>query len=202
MLKKVALLTTSTCLLIGTSSMAVFADTLWNDTSTATLYTDRRPTFVIGGLITVMVSEKITSNIAATNLSQKQIRNQHQWQFPQGFVSGGQQLTGQLQIQNQLQANMQGTSTRNGQLILNISSRIEDILPNGNLIITGRKQIRVNDEISEITVTGIIRQNDVTADNTITSAKVSDMKLNVHGTGPVSAKITGGLFSRLFNWMM
>lgn len=178
------------------------ADSIWNDTSTATLFTERRPTFVIGGLITVMVDEEIAALQRATLIAQKQVRNDHRWQFPQGFKTGAPQLQGQFRAENQLQSNNLGTTTRNGTVTFTITARIEDILPNGNLIITAHKNMRVNDEDNEMILTGIVRQNDVMADNTVASAKIADMRIDVMGTGPVSAKATGGLMTRIFNFLL
>lgn len=178
------------------------ADSIWNDTSTATLFTERRPTFVIGGLITVMVDEQIAALQRATLIAQKQVRNDHRWQFPQGFKTGAPQLQGQFRAENQLQSNNLGTTTRNGTVTFTITARIEDILPNGNLIITAHKNMRVNDEDNEMILTGIVRQNDVMSNNTVDSAKIADMRIDVMGTGPVSAKATGGLMTRIFNFLL
>lgn len=183
---------------------AAFADSIWNDTSTATLFTERRPTFVIGGLITVRVNEQINALQGATLIAQKQVRNDHRWQFPENFasVANAQPLQGQFRAENQLQSNNLGTTTRNGNMTFTIAARIEDILPNGNLIITAHKNMRVNDEDNEMVLTGIVRQNDVMADNTIESAKIADMRIDVMGTGPVSAKATGGIMTRIFNFFL
>lgn len=183
---------------------AALADSIWNDTSTATLFTERRPTFVIGGLITVRVNEQIDALQRATLIAQKQVRNDHRWQFPENFasVANAQPLQGQFRAENQLQSNNLGTTTRNGNVTFTIAARIEDILPNGNLIITAHKNMRVNDEDNEMVLTGIVRQNDVMADNTIESAKIADMRIDVMGTGPVSAKATGGIMTRLLNFFL
>lgn len=178
------------------------ADSIWNDTSTATLFTERRPTFVIGGLITINVNENIAALQRATLIAQKQIRNDHRWQFPRNFATGATQLQGQFRAENQLQSNNLGTTTRNGSILFTITARIEDILPNGNLIITAHKNMRVNDEDNEMILTGIVRQNDVTAANTVESRQIADMRIDVMGTGPVSAKATGGLMTRIFNFLL
>lgn len=178
------------------------ADSIWNDTSTATLFTERRPTFVIGGIITVMVEERINASQQATLIGQKQLQNQHRWAFPQGFRTGAANLQGQFQAQSQLQANDLGSTTRVGVIQFLVSARIEDILPNGNLIITAHKTFRVNDEENEMILTGVVRQNDVSADNMVASSRIADMRIDVMGTGPVSARATAGLMTRIFNFLL
>lgn len=199
--RKLALAMVSSMMVCGASTSAM-ADSIWNDTSTATLFTERRPTFVIGGLITVMINERIAALQKATLVAQKQLRNDHRWQFPRNFNSMERSIGGQFRAENQLQSNNQGTATRNGNITTIISARIEDILPNGNLIIAAHKNLRVNDEDNEIVLTGIVRQNDVLADNSVDSSKIADMRIDVMGTGPVSAKATGGIMSRIFNFLL
>ena len=178
------------------------ADSIWNDTSTATLFTERRPTFVIGGIITVAVQERINASQQATLIGQKQLQNQHRWAFPQGFKTGAPNLQGQFQAQSQMQANDLGSTTRVGVIQFLVSARIEDILPNGNLIITAHKNFRVNDEENEMVLTGVVRQNDVSADNMVDSSRIADMRIDVMGTGPVSARATAGIMTRIFNFLL
>ena len=184
------------------SILPAHADSIWNDTSTATLFTERRPTFVIGGIITVAVEERINASQQATLIGQKQLQNQHRWAFPQGFKTGAANLQGQFQAQSQMQANDLGSTTRVGVIQFLVSARIEDILPNGNLIITAHKNFRVNDEENEMVLTGVVRQNDVTADNIVNSSRIADMRIDVMGTGPVSARATAGIMTRIFNFLL
>jgi len=186
---------------IISSTLPSFADSLWNDTSIANWYIDRRPTFVIGGLITVNVQESTKATTNASFQGNKTLQNVHKWEIPAMDSTTG-LFNKQFKTDNQQILNTLGATTRNGSLILDITSHIEDILPNGNLIIRGKKQIRVNDEISEITISGIIRRDDVSSQNTILSSRVANMQIDVKGTGPVSAKTTGGLLSRLFNFLI
>jgi len=176
----------------------------YNDTSVASWFTDRRPTFVIGGLVTVNVSENTKASQRSTLQGNKTLQNTHKWEIPHAADPNDTKglWNQQLKTDNQSIFNGIGSTTRDGSLVLNVTSHIEDILPNGNLVIRGRKQIRVNDEVSEIIFSGVIRRDDVMADNTVDSSKVANMQIDVKGTGPVSAKSTGGILSRLFNFLL
>ena len=114
------------------------------------------------------------------------MQNTHKWEIPAKDPSSG-LFNKQLKTDNQVVFNGAGTTTRDGTLILNITVHIEDILPNGNLILRGRKQIQINDEISEIILSGIARRDDIMTDNTINSTRIANMQIDVKGTGPVSA---------------
>jgi flagellar L-ring protein precursor FlgH len=187
---------------IVSAALPSYADSLWNDTSVASWFTDRRPTFVIGGLVSVNVLETTKASQRSTLQGNKTLQNTHKWEIPAKNPSDGGLWNKQLKTDNQTVFNGIGTTTRDGSLVLNLTANIEDILPNGNLVIRGRKQIRVNDEVSEISLSGIIRRDDVNADNAVDSAKVANMQIDVKGTGPVSAKSTGGILSRLFNFLL
>jgi flagellar L-ring protein precursor FlgH len=180
----------------------VYADSLWNDTSVASWFTDRRPTFVIGGLVTVNVQERTQATTNSTLQGNKVLQNVHKWEIPTIRNPELGLFNKQFKTDNQQILNAIGATTRNGNLVLTITAHIEDILPNGNLVVRGRKQIRVNDEISEIYLSGVVRRDDVAADNTVSSQRVSNLQVDVRGTGPVSAKSTGGLLSRLFNFLI
>jgi len=68
-------------------------------------------------------------------------------------------------------------------LTLNIASRIVDIRPNGNLVVEGHKEVRINDQVWRVSLTGICRQQDIGRDNTITSDRVIDFRLAKHESG-------------------
>lgn len=198
MIKQKIKLSLLTGIILMSVTLPVGADSLWNDTSTATMFTDKRPAFVVGGLITILVDEKLQASQNATTSGNKKVQNQHKWEYP----ADGKQTTGQLKIDNQLQFDGKGSTSRTGAIVFAITAKIEDILPNGNLIVSARKKIRVNDEVSEIVLSGMVRRDDITPDNSIISSKIADIKVDVKGNGPVSAKTTGGLLSRIFNFLL
>lgn len=200
MLKKKFFISLSTIFLLS-SFVPAQADSLWNDTSVGSWFTDRRPTFVIGGLVTINVLENTKATQRSTLQGNKTLQNTHKWEIPAKDPSTG-LFNKQLKTDNQLTFNGIGATTRDGSLILNITVHIEDILPNGNLVLRGRKQIQINDEVSEITFSGIVRREDILGDNTINSTRVANLQIDVKGTGPVSAKSTGGVLSRLFNFLL
>ena len=198
-------LKTKRCLLASALTLTlvqpVWADSIWSDTNAATMFTDRRQLHTIGGLLTVVVDERVQASQDSNTRGNKQVKNDHKWQAGLGAGGAGGN-NGQVKLENQIQANGTGSTSRNGTLALEITAQIEEILPNGNLVIRGKKQIRVNDEISDIMLSGIVRRDDVDKFNRISSESISDLKLDVKGTGPVSAKSTGGLLWRLFNFLL
>ena len=89
-----------------------------------------------------------------------------------------------------------GTTSRKGDISAVISARIVRVLPSGNMMISGKKQTRVNSEHQYIIVSGIIRPDDISPNNTIQSTYIADMRLDYYGTGIIGDQQRRGVVSR------
>jgi flagellar L-ring protein FlgH len=94
-----------------------------------------------------------------------------------------------------------GETTRSGSLSATITARIMDVLPTGNLVIEGKREIYVNNEKKEILLQGIIRPRDITYDNSILSTQVADAKIIYTGIGVVGEKQRPGVLARLLDFV-
>ncbi|MDP2989761.1 MAG: flagellar basal body L-ring protein FlgH, partial [Kiritimatiellota bacterium] len=96
----------------------------------------------------------------------------------------------------------QGQTSRLSNVQARIAAWVTDVLPNGNLQIKGNHRVEVNNEVQEITITGIIRPKDISGGaNTIFSYQVADAQLSVSGNGVVAEAENPGWLTRLFNWL-
>ncbi|MDO9067796.1 MAG: flagellar basal body L-ring protein FlgH [Deltaproteobacteria bacterium] len=85
-----------------------------------------------------------------------------------------------------------GSTSRQENLNATITARVVDVLPNGNLQIEGRRNVKVNQEDQEIILEGTVRPRDVGQNNTVNSIFVADAKISYSGRGIISDRQSPG----------
>ncbi|WP_136514996.1 flagellar basal body L-ring protein FlgH [Geomonas edaphica] len=79
-----------------------------------------------------------------------------------------------------------GSTSRQETLQATISAKVVDVIPNGNLLIEGRRNVKVNNEDQVIVLSGTVRGRDISADNTVNSALIADARISYSGKGVIS----------------
>ncbi len=92
-----------------------------------------------------------------------------------------------------------GETKRENYVTATIGARVTQVLPNGVMQIMGAREIRVNDETQYMVVSGLIRSQDVSADNSILSTQMSDSRIDYYGKGVLADKQKSGWLIRLLD---
>lgn len=80
----------------------------------------------------------------------------------------------------------QGTTSRSETINMTMAAIVTDVLPNGNLVIKGRQEMRVNFELRELIVTGIVRPQDIGRDNSIAHSQIAEARISYGGRGQLT----------------
>ncbi|MBN1903842.1 MAG: flagellar basal body L-ring protein FlgH [Deltaproteobacteria bacterium] len=92
--------------------------------------------------------------------------------------------------------NGSGQTSRGDSMTASITAKVIDVKPNGNLLIEGIREIRVNSETQIIILSGFIRPVDISPDNTVLSSYIGEAKIEYLGTGAISDKQRPGWLTR------
>jgi flagellar L-ring protein precursor FlgH len=79
-----------------------------------------------------------------------------------------------------------GTVKRTETVTLRLAATVTQVLPNGNLVVGGKQEVRVNNELRELAVQGVIRPQDIASDNTIRHDRLAEARIAYGGRGTLS----------------
>jgi len=165
------------------------ANSLWRNGSRA-FFKDQRAAR-IGDLLTVTVN--ITDKANFANETQRSRTNKEDsgiTDFVGAKTLGVQAqkiLPGRiLQADSTASSDGKGSVNRQEALQTNVAAVVTQVLPNGNLVVEGKQEIRVNFEIRELIVAGIVRPEDIQSDNTIDSSKIAQARIAYGGRGQIT----------------
>jgi len=172
-----------------------FADSLWSKRSES-LYRDKKA-FKVGDVLTVRVVESASASHQVGSDARKKASSGVSWgsRRSQGVPFQDFQISGDESVKGG------GRSMRKGNLTGWLTVRVSEVLPNGNLVINGNRVIIVNDEKQIMEITGIVRQDDVSSENTVLSTHIADAQIKYSGKGGISEKAKLGLISRLLSML-
>ncbi len=94
-----------------------------------------------------------------------------------------------------------GSTTNNGVMKAKISAHVDSVYSNGNLFISGSRNIVINGDEQIMKVTGIVRPSDIQADNSIYSYSISDAMISYSGNGLINDSQKPGWITKFLHWI-
>jgi flagellar L-ring protein precursor FlgH len=163
------------------------------------LYGDRRARDV-GDLLTIVLSESTTAQTSATTKVSKEsdltIGTPNLLGAP--VTLGGRDILS-ASANGSRDFSGAGNSAQSNRLAGSLTVQVIQRLPNGNLVVSGQKNLRLNQGDELVQVQGIVRPADISNDNTISSAKVAEARIAYGGRGAVAQSNAMSWLGRFFN---
>jgi len=163
------------------------------------LYGDRRARDV-GDLLTITLVESTTAQTTATTGISKNSDIEMATPTVLGLpvTYNGQDLL-KNSAKGERSFDGKGQSAQSNKLQGSVTVTVIQRLPNGNLVVQGQKNLRLNQGDELVQIQGIVRTADVSTDNTIPSSRVADARIAYGGRGAVAQSNAMGWFGRFFN---
>ena len=157
---------------------------LWDDRQSR-LFTDPRA-FERGDILTVLISINDQAKLKNENDLTRSGQNNVglSGSFNIGKQSGS--ADGKLSSNGDSTFTGNGHTTRSEDIKLSVAAVVTSVMPNGNLIIRGSQEVRVNDELRVLTIAGIVRPTDINSDNTISYDRIAEARISYGGRGRIS----------------
>lgn len=177
---------------------------VWNE-SFGSLFQDHRARKV-GDILTITVVEESKGTKEASTKANKDKSLDGSFKF--GGVSAGNSGAsspvgafsfGPYQGQFKNDFTGKGSTSRTDSMTAYMTATVVDVLPNGNLLIRGSRWTKVNDEMQQTILEGIVRPIDISRNNTIQSQQIAEAKIFLVGKGPVSKHQKPGWLSQFID---
>lgn len=185
------------------SPAGVRADSLWKEDASQPMFADKRAN-AVGDLLTILVQE---SNSASKDNNTKTAKSSgvdasiDSFLFSPGASSLMTQKGKLPALKYSAKNDFAGGGSINNseKIVARIAVRVVDVLPNRTMIIEGKRQTSFSGETQDIVLRGVVRPEDVTANNTIYSYNVADATIRLVSKGAVTDSQKKGWFTKVWD---
>jgi flagellar L-ring protein precursor FlgH len=92
-----------------------------------------------------------------------------------------------------------GETGRNSSVQASVGARVVNVLPNGDLVISGRKDVKINNETQIINLSGVVRPKDISSANRVESTYLANAEIEISGKGVIADKQKPGWMARVID---
>ena len=169
---------------------------IYQSATSRPLFEDRRARFV-GDTMTITIAENTTASKKSNNKLDRSSSNE-------ASISSMTRLPGKSALGLDLSTSTanafegKGDAANNNVFSGSITVTVIDVLPNGNLLVSGEKQLAISNEQEFVRLSGVVNPNFVDASNTISSLKVADARIEYKSSGQLSDGMIMGWLGRAF----
>lgn len=169
-----------------------YGQSIYNEATYESLAADKK-SFTLGQSLTVLIFEQASAaTTAATDTNRSN-------DVSASATINDRTEGGSIGFENRFEGG--GTITRTGRLMASVTVTIVGMTEAGELLIEGGQDIKLNNETQNIHLSGRVRAEDISADNTVISNRVADAVITYKGDGLLGKRQKPGFITRFFNWI-
>ena len=182
------------CAVFLSVAVPASAESLWasGNGATRSMFADRKAQN-IGDILTIVIDEKTTTS------SNKSMSNAKSGKQTLAAGSGIFDFLAAATASGSDSFSATGKATDTNTVSGKVTVTVIEVQPNGNMVVEGTQSIWQNRDEHKITLRGVVRQDDILGNNTVSSSLVADATLKFDGKGPLNAKQRQGILTQVFN---
>ena len=183
----------------------VMPGSLWRDVSGRQILGFQGGARQVGDLVTVVILEQSTTDLGASTSSNKS--NQRSggigslFGLETGVTDANANMGGSIGFEVGGEASFTGGGNTASNLAIKavVTCTVTEVMPSGNLVVSGTKQVRHYREIQHVTVQGLVRPQDIQMDNTISSELLANAAIEFYGQGTIAERTRPGIGTRVID---
>lgn len=192
-------------ILLAASAINAPAQSLWHDDTAKPMFADKRASSP-GDILTILVQETTTAakdNKSATSKDNSVDASISTFLYgPSAGASailskGGTMPALKYDAKNSFSGS--GSVNNSQKIVASVAVKVLDVLPNKNLVIEGRRETSFSGEHQVVILHGVVRSEDVTANNTVFSYNIADAKVEINSKGQIDDVQRKGWFTRIWD---
>lgn len=172
---------------------AAAADDLYRGSNWSSLAADRKAS-TVGDLVTVVI---LTNNSASNSVAKGSKRDTAM----NGNVTFANTFNKSAGVSFGGTFDGQGSTTRSDRIAAQLSATVDQVLPNGDLMISGWQVLKVNGETTNVKISGRVRPTDIDGSNQVLSSRIADARIDYDGKGFASRSAKPGIITRIFRFL-
>lgn len=173
------------------------AGSLW-DARSGDLFRDRRA-MRVGDILTVEIRIDDRASLGNSSDRKRDSKVSNKFDLVLALFGLAREGSASLDIASQSSSAGKGAINRSEKIQMSIAAVVTDVLPNGNLMISGSQEARVDFELRTLEITGLVRPRDVTRDNTVPYDRIAEARVSYGGRGRITEVQQPGFVHQLYD---